>query len=266
MIASRLHKLAENVDPNTGQFGSENETVALMMQSASYVLDPAVFDLLKRVNVNETLKAMIEGDCVHLPHPQCVFEFEVDPGAHEFVLLKTIATGVFSCRYAMIDTKTSNAMAFDQEYAVLVSESGYSFVFSKSRELPGSPDREIPQLIANITSFALTTALVLTNLRGIERKVVTCEKLNKARTKSGKPPVANHTILRIGTVYRSDGTACQAGEKGTKIPHVRQGYTRRQHYGKGNAETKLIYIPPCLVNFDPASGEEAPVSRKIVTM
>ena len=40
--------------------------------------------------------------------------------------------------------------------------------------------------------------------------------------------------------------------------HMRAGHVRRQHYGADNADTKLIFIPPVLVNFHPGETPKPP--------
>jgi hypothetical protein len=56
------------------------------------------------------------------------------------------------------------------------------------------------------------------------------------------------TTIKIGKITEEYGASTGLG--GTKRPHLRRGHIRTQHFGKGNAEIKQVFIQPVFVNAD----------------
>ncbi len=113
---------------------------------------------------------------------------------------------------------------------------------------------------------ALNLALLMLNTKGIEKQVITvAESLNKKRKAHGKLPIPTHSVVHVGTIYRRDGTAIKhEGHGGWHMPmHWRCGYTRVQHFGTNREETKMVYIPPCIVNFKPEEAAPAAPHRNV---
>lgn len=109
--------------------------------------------------------------------------------------------------------------------------------------------------------------IAMLRTQGVERDTITVPKLNKARTKSGKRVIPDHTVVRFGHYYtRSGGRKAidPNAPKGTVRMHVRSAHTRMQPHGPGNKERKLVLVEACLVNYDPASGEAPPVAKRKV--
>lgn len=112
---------------------------------------------------------------------------------------------------------------------------------------------------------AIAYTLLVTNMRGIEKEVIEPTRLNKARALRGQPAIPPHTVLRLGHIYDRKGRSISVNEaRRRQMPmHFRKGHTRQQRFGKGLEESKLIYIQPCIVNFDPAS-EDTPKTPNYV--
>lgn len=83
-------------------------------------------------------------------------------------------------------------------------------------------------------------ATMLMATRGTKREVIECDKLNKARTRSGKPSIPKHTYVTIGHVYRS----AKSEQSDTYVkgksprPHWRRGHIARWRTGPIKSEDR----------------------------
>lgn len=112
-----------------------------------------------------------------------------------------------------------------------------------------------------VTAFrAFACAALLTNTQGVAKEVITCGKLNKKRTSSGKLPIPDHTYIYIGRVYKSaDSNASVPYVPGkSKKPHWRRAHTRLQRFGPGYKQTRLIKIDAMIVAWDGAGEPPKP--------
>lgn len=259
-VRTKLHVLASNVDPQNGQFGRDNEIVQNMLKAASFVIDSDVLELVKREDCRKSIHALIEAKMVRLPYDPMVIEYEIDGKSHEFCYLYEkfdIVTGatIIHGRVILMELARETAMVATHEIRAMVQD--------KQIMVDGGPyeakQNAAHKLFMHAFAVSLHLALLMLNTKGIEKEVVrVADGLNKKRVASGKQPIPHHSVVHIGTIYRRDGSAIKReGSGGWTMPmHWRCGYTRRQHFGKGREEEKMVYIPPCIVNFKPE--EEAP--------
>lgn len=260
MIRTKLHILADNVDPRDMSPGRENAVVKAMLAAASFVIDKEVLELLRRDDASKSIKALIEAGMAKLPYNPMVVEYEVNPKWHEFVMLREKDGAIYG-RISTMDTATTATMVANNEIKMTFGD-GRVYVWP----CPGDQHPDFA-VFRNSFMVGVNLALLMLNTKGIEKELVTvAESLNKKRTAKGKPRIPVHSIVHIGTIYRRDGTAIKRGEGGGgwHLPmHWRCGHTRTQHFGKGREETKIIYIPPCIVNFKPEDDAPEAPHRKV---
>lgn len=247
MIATRLHKLVEDgcVDPLLDD----------MLAAAKYCIADDLMEILPRADVQTSIAAMIEAGVARLPFSPLLLEFRLKPSPMwHFVLLEEIGNVGTSIRARQI------YMGPD-----------YSVVSPSRVECSVHPglivvDKASGELEAASVGIAVSIALLMLNIRGVDKQVIETGTLNRARAKRNRPPIPRHTLLRIGTIYDWKGGAHRHGDStGRRMPvHLRAGHCRNQACGEGFRDHKVVYIPPVLVNFRP--GDAIPVPTKLVTV
>lgn len=258
-VRTKLHILASNINPKTNERGDTHKQIKDMLGAASYIADSDVLDLLKRQDAARSIRTVIEAGIARLPHSPMVVEFELMPEYHEFVLLKEGDEGTILANYAMLENNTHVGFTCEYEVVCTMHTDGGKPAFTL--EMPANALKA--EVVGTGIGIALGVSLLMLNTRGIEKQVIECVALNKQREKKGKASIPTHTVVHIGTIYRRDGSAIDRPKGGWHMPmHLRSGYTRRQHYGIGREQEKLVYIPPCIVNFKP--DEEVPLPKKSV--
>lgn len=265
MIRTKLHVLAGNVDPSTRTRGKDFEVVKRMLNAASFVIDSDVLDLVKREDCKKSIEALIEAGLVRLPYNPMVIEYETydhDGNTHEFVYLHEKDGVIYGRPVAMeLEKETAVCAMFDLSVKIVNKQ---LLVNGGMYEL--KRNEPVSKLFLHAFAVAVHLALLMLNTKGIEKEVVQVEpSLNKKRIAKGKPPIPTHSVVHIGTIYRRDGSAIKReGSGGWHMPmHWRCGYTRRQHFGKNREEEKIVYIPPCIVNFKPEEDAPHAPMRKV---
>lgn len=294
-IKTKLHILSENVASedfalttkglqpfrNTPKFtkAGSHPLVTKFLNAADYVVDNEVVDLLKRDDCVKSIRALCEAGIARLPVSPMVIEMQLTPAYHDFVLLRERGEYI-EAYFAMLDCKTNVAMVSHEPINYKLNDDG-----SINTIVPPHQRNLLNKLLAGAPTFtsnaddanelffksqftggivAVQLALLMLNTMGIEKHEVPVAQINKARAKRGRAPIPRHSTVHIGTIYKRDGTAERRGaDGGWHMPmHIRQAYTRRQRYGEGNKDTKLVYIPMCIVNYK--EGETVPLPKKIV--
>lgn len=141
------------------------------------------------------------------------------------------------------------------------------WVHSSILDDPDDPACRMEYDMHLIVAEAMGIAMLMLNTKGIEHARVDTSRLNKARARKGsrgnKTPIAPYTVLRIGHVYDAYGKAHSVTGSGRHMPvHWRAGHVRNPLYGpakdasgnriaKEQRPSRPVFIPPCLVNFDP---------------
>jgi hypothetical protein len=228
-VSTRFHVLQELTEGDL--------LIAWMAQAAHYSIGADVVDMLTREDVGRSIRAMIEAGIARLPHAPILIEYSaVGTMVRRFVLLNEAEDG------------------FSAECATLVRDQMADISPSKVRvTLTGdhglSVGRHSDLNEAHAVAFAAAIALLMLNVKGIDKELIETAKLNQARVKRGRIPVPAHTVVRIGTNYDRSGRALSAGSRGPMPVHMRAGHTRMQACGPEHADRKPIYIPPVLVNY-----------------
>lgn len=281
-IHTKLHLLANYVDQDRHNApGASHVSINKMLKSASYVFDSEVVGLLRREDCGKSILAMIEAGIARLPYPQMVVEYVTGENNRfqEIILLEEGPNESILATYAMHDNKHMLDLVTDRPIIVRPTASMPSEgipMFQQNARTPvivGRPGFLIDEAPANraeqetmVTAclIAAQLAFLMLNTKGVEKQTVHVDALNKARAKSGKTSIPRHTVVHIGTIYRRDGSSVSRNSAtGRTMPmHVRQAHTRRQHFGKGREEVKIVFIPMCIVNYK--EGAEAPAPKREV--
>lgn len=224
---------------------------ARMHRAAKYHVADDVVEIMGREDTYKSVNALIEANLLRLPYDPIVIEFS--------------ATSAFR-RFVLLEQKEENFLA--HSYFIRLSDESF---YTASEEAELTVTREFMQVNKVIDdkdgqaiACAATMALLFLNVKGLDKQVIKPDGLNKAREKKGKPAIPSVTTIRIGTIYdRDDKIVKRGGNTGRKMRvHLRAGYTRNQHYGKGNELTKIVYIPPVVVNYSPGDVmPEMPTKR-----
>lgn len=131
---------------------------------------------------------------------------------------------------------------------------------------PSDRRRSMEYAMYLVVAEAMAIAMLMLNTKGVSVQRVDTTAINKARAKRNVPPsqrIHPYSVVRIGHVYDRHGKAHDVAGSGRHMPvHWRAGHLRNQFYGAGRKLRKLIFIEPCLVNFDPLS--EAPLPQREV--
>jgi hypothetical protein len=233
MIATKLHQLAELVGP-------KEPVIVKMMAAPKYVISPEVMAIMTRTDVQRSIAAMIEAGIARLPYAPLLIEYSVDPNVpvRRFVLLDELANeGAFMARVAVLNGRRFAALS-DTHIVVEVIDGG----------LKVTQQRQAADGMA--AALAVSIALLMLNIKGIDRETIRTDKLNKARLRGGELPIPRHDVLRIGTIYDRAGVAHAAGPGNRHMPvHLRAGFVRNQAYGPGLIDHRPVYIAPVLVNY-----------------
>jgi hypothetical protein len=235
-----------------------NHEVARKYQDAAkYYIDADVVGLIQRDDGLRSVQALIEAGICRLPYNPMMVEFQATDKFRWFILLEEQPEDSkfdFLCQCIFMHLPTRKTYYSSKDAELFMTDEGFIV------------NNVATQQDAHAAICAVTMSLLLLNTTGIEKEVVCPEKLNAIRHKKGEPAIPRVTTLRIGTVYDREGKAHSIGTGGMRRVHLRAGHTRRQHYGKGNAEIKIVYIPPVLVNYNPELGEKPKLPEKKVVL
>lgn len=237
-IATKLQLLAERVDE------------PLPVTKNHYVIAKDLMDALSREDVLASIKALFDAGIARLPFPELMVEFHAIDQVTSFVWLQEIEGGI-SIKGAMM---AENICIAPPEEPLILKIDGAKFSIDHKHL---ERDR-----LAGI--LAVQLAMLMLNIRGIEKQFIEPTNLNRQRKQRNLPAVPNHTVLRIGVVYGRNGEKVSGGGGKLRKVHLRAGHTRNQAFGPGRQDHKLIYIEPMLVNY--RDGDEVPSVNRIIKM
>jgi hypothetical protein len=268
------------------------EFLGLMEGVARYVIDPGLMEMLGGEDVTRSLRALHRSGVAKLPYPVVMVEYDRKADVRNYGESKEVMVRHVVClterppdskhpeeevfhpfrgvllRHMKVDDRelvllspTTSLLAFDEEAG---PERAFGVHWALRPAPWMKPHPRVDDLIAGTSEQdvraagdAMFAATLLLHTKGLDRVVVEPTRLNRARLKAGKPTIPRHSILRIGHVYDRQGGSHAYSPTGRHMPvHWRAGHTRRQHHGPRNSLEKLVYIEPCMVNYDPHAGEE----------
>lgn len=273
-IKTKLHLVDEVINAFEVSRGAKKNyrdpLVEKMMEAPKFYVDRDVVELLQRNDAQASIAAMIKADVARLPYNPLLLEYETfgDTGGrmHCCVLLSEKA-GAFAAEVLLIyeapDGKTAvRSTPLNSEILVYLLYSGDNDRPTIKVEGNGSGDK----LDCEIVAYATMMALLMLNIKGIEKQHVETHALNKARAKKDKSPIPSHTIVHIGTIFDKSGKGHRfGGNTGrTMAVHLRRGHARNQACGEGRQDHKWIYIPPVLVNYREADGKRPRVPEQLI--
>lgn len=245
MTKSKLHRLYE-VSPITAE---KTQDWPL------FVFTEEIAELLANGDsAHKSLEAMIEAGVAHLPYPKMLVQYPCGKHATCIGAVTEHADGEFRATSFFINNEDDTfslptggvTFKFEQGYKVTAGDMIRVHIHSTN-----DMTEQEQNAYAQHAIIAVRLAVLMSHIGGLEREVIEPEpRLNKARVKRGKPALRSYSYVHVATVYDNAGKAHSRTGTGRHMPvHMRAGHNRRQHYGKENAEVKLIWIPPVLVNY-----------------
>lgn len=253
MIGTKLH-IAQAVAKG------DEPLLDRMLEAPKYVMSAEVVQMLLRDDVQRAVMSVLEAGIGRLPYSPVTIEFETEAVRYFTLLSETDVENEIAVEIAWLKVtpEAERVCVVVHTTIVRLETNGFEVRVAGKDEL-----------VAYVAGGACCFAILMLNTRGIEKRVIETDKLNRARAKcgDGRPLVPRHTVVHIGTIYDKSGRAHSVTGTGRHMPvHLRSGFTRRQHYGKGNEETKLVFIAPCLVNYREDSGAKPRLPDKVVAI
>lgn len=275
-LLDKLHGMTEVTD-------SERRVIRNMLSNvAHYVIDERIIELVGSDKVEKSMRALVQAGIRQLPFDPMLIEMPDLRNGRAFVRLQTHAfdrqyelshTDIYAYVYCTMTTSTHEFMVLSLRPGVPlhikwddVGDSGFFVAVGHAEDDEDFPAAEHLGLTA---VAAMMTAMFMLNTRGVVTERVKHDKLNKQRAKKGKAPIRDYTVVRIGQIYDSAGTAHDVNGTGRHMPvHWRSAHVRNVRYGPYNepAKHRPVFIPACLVNYEPADDKPAPLPKKEIVM
>lgn len=273
-VFSRFHLLRANTPIESDNSKNGMHIMLAMEALPAFVVQNDAIEMLTRSDCIAAVHAMIDANILKLPYPDMRLEWQIREAEsatfvgtmlgskemepiHEFVRLREVADGAIECTYAFYFCRSGLGAIYEDTFTITPDKGDWKVAYQIHT------NQIIKDLALGPCMLAIQMALVLMNMKGIDREVHEFPALNKARVKKGKPSIAQYSYVRIGHVYKADGSRVKytAGDHRHMPMHIRSAHTRRQHFGKENSEVKIIYVPSCIVNFNPGEEMKAPKQR-----
>lgn len=275
MIRSRLHKLLDVLRPEDTANWPQADRVKLVADYAEFRLavtrDPLyIFDddivslLVDGESSQKSMNALAEAGLMHIPYPAMTVQLtlKLEDGRSPFTWFHSLREredGVFLTRSIWLHESGRHCRPYTCE---MIGEAA-----SFKVDITSAADEREARIQAQSAGCAIRCAVLMTHIQGLDREHVPAPAaLNKQRERSGKGAVHAYNYIHVGRVLDSEGRSHErGGSTGRHMPvHMRAGHNRRQHYGEGNTETKIIWIPPVLVNYKAGEREGPVLERRVI--
>lgn len=262
MTASKLHRLYE-VSPITAEKTKDWPLFVFTEEIAQL--------LANGDSAHKSLEAMIEANVAHLPYPKMLVQYPCGKSGTTCIAAITEHDGgEFRATSFFLDgvreqysiPSTGVTFKFAQGYKVTRGDMIKVWIHSRD-----DIDATVQKAYASHAVISVRLAVLMAHIGGLEREVVEApERLNKQRAKKGKTAIRSYSYVHVAKVYDRSGQAYERTGTGRHMPvHMRAGHVRTQHFGKGNEDTKLIWIKPVLVNYKPEDGEKPRIEKHVVS-
>lgn len=302
-----LRELRGSADTN-----SVMELLVEMSRVPLYVLDWDLSMKLEFKTLAKSANAIHDAGRMHLPFPRLTFELwgrwapvgkPKDVQQRLFVMVDEKGPGAFDC--SVLEWRTNG----EEEAVSTIFRLGLDWI---ATPIPGAkiyPPLKPGETDADLAGFAaswddeapiinedlanrliheigmgMLMGVMMVNIAGVEREKVTPKaSFNRARERSGKPRIPDHTVVRIGHVYNSSGqrVAYDRGDSGRQPMrvHMRAAHTRRQQHGPAFLDTDegrqyrglssttethhVVLIDAVLVNYRDGTDLERPLPKVV---
>jgi hypothetical protein len=257
-IRTKLHEL---------KLTAKNEPLVDAMYAApKFFISDEVFQLLWREDCQRVIVATIAAGIARLPYNPLLIEFHVpETRIRHFCLLTETDAGFDAQVASLSDEKHDRQEAIiagNPTQVKIVSSAPDAVAFEMTHPpLAFEMTHWLDETNAQVVTIALGLSFLMLNTRGIDKQVIQTDKLNRARAakRDGRPPIPQHTVIHIGTVYDRAGKGHSYDQTGKHMPvHLRSGYVRGQWFGKNREDYKKIFIPPCIVNYRVEDADHPP--------
>lgn len=283
-IYTKLHEIQAAAQhlPKDGQTRAFVEAIT---DVPHFVYDTVISQKLDRTALIKSMGALQTAGMLRLPYPRMLYElWEGNPAQRIFGLLEERGeVGSFRLWFAQWSRDDTGdyltePMVVDLEWSDRAPPDSTTLLHSDGTETDPKDDEpgwgwtcrwdddviDRNRTILIPLGFAAMLSVMMSHVSGFVRETVEPRKLNKARAANGKHAIPTHTVLRIGHVYDSSGAKVKVtGTGGTMPIHMRAAHTRRQHYGKGNELTKLVFIEAVLVNYVDGTDLAKPLPKVV---
>jgi hypothetical protein len=212
--------------------------------AAVYVVGGDVVEIMQREDVFKSIQALMEADVFRLPYPKMLVEFSAHENVRRFCLIKEMPGEKYAMTAECVFLHCGDSKEMTTHHTTTNGEVRMTKEMFMAGEFGTKQD-------AHSAILAISMSLLFLNTKGIEKVHVEPSAFNRARIKKGKSVAVPYTYMRIGTVFDREGRAVKVVGGGKVRMHMRAGHTKNQHYGPSNSLTKIIYIGPVLVNYNP---------------
>jgi hypothetical protein len=194
--------------------------------------------------VCEIIADMVEFDIFRLPYGVVDVRFVATKTGQAKLLIKNLRLrnmpknidGLF-----VEGTKTFNFAIGEVHY-------NNSFDWSGLRS-PTDTDAEREANAAALCDVAAITLILSLATSNVDKKVINNKRARLGIGKSENKAYSHITYLKLPTTC-GDHKSNDESERSSPKMHLRRGHSRRQRFGKNNAEIKRIWVAPTFVNAD----------------
>lgn len=261
--------------------GFRHQVLDYFVDAAHFVVDRKIFDLSCSTEADKSFAAMAKAGVLGLPFDPMIVEFKCNDTSSVFVRLsekllwpfpkemtgfidEKLGKGYTLFSYPIIfDTVAKTIGSLEKPFSFPVEFNNKERNFDRAfKVFTGKIEDKKVEVLGMVAAAAMRIALLMLNTRGVITEKISMARLDKQRRLHSKPAIGDYTIVKIGHLYDRSGKTHEYNKTGRHMPvHWRCGHIRNVHYGAmhlplSERHTRAVYIPPCLVNYDPATTKK----------